>query len=129
MEQAECTFSVLKRLKSMGVRVTVDDFGTGYSSLSYLTRFPVDALKLDRSFVTNVTTSKEDAAIVRAVITMGKSLEQRVIAEGVETHEQFVFLKDQGCDEGQGHYFSVPVIPQRFTALLANKTFSVANSF
>ena len=119
MARVECTACMLGALKVIGVRLTVDDFGTGYSSLSYLNRFPLDALKLDRSFVHEITSPKaNNAAIVHAVITMGKSLKQRVIAEGVETQEQLAFLRDQHCDEGQGYYFSRPVAADEFAKLL-----------
>ena len=100
------------------MRLAVDDFGTGYSSLSYLTRFPIDALKLDQSFVHNIIAGSDDAIVVSAVISMGKSLKHRVIAEGVETLEQLAFLQAHGCDEGQGYYFSRPVVAQQFAKLL-----------
>ncbi|HVB58905.1 MAG TPA: EAL domain-containing protein [Candidatus Acidoferrales bacterium] len=118
MQHAEATTSVLQQLKAMGVQLAVDDFGTGYSSLSYLRRFPIDALKIDRSFVNEITSNPDDATIVRAVISMGRSLKQRVIAEGVETREQLAFLQNQQCAEGQGYYFSQPVFPQEFAKLL-----------
>ncbi|MDP1707898.1 MAG: EAL domain-containing protein [Gammaproteobacteria bacterium] len=118
MQDAESTNAVLQALKAMGVQLTVDDFGTGYSSLSYLRRFPIDALKIDQSFVRDITSDPDDATIVSAVISMGKSLKQRVIAEGVETREQLAFLRSQGCDEGQGYYFSRPVVAEEFTRLL-----------
>ena len=120
MQDAESTNSVLQALKAMGVRLTVDDFGTGYSSLSYLRRFPIDALKIDQSFVRDITSDPDDATIVSAVIGMGKSLKQQVIAEGVETREQLAFLQSQGCDEGQGYYFSQPVVTEEFARLLGN---------
>jgi EAL domain-containing protein (putative c-di-GMP-specific phosphodiesterase class I) len=120
MARVESTSYMLEALKGMGVQLTVDDFGTGYSSLSYLNRFPLDALKLDRSCVHAITSSiTNSAAIICAVITMGKSLKQRVIAEGVETREQFTFLRDQHCDEGQGYYFSLPLACDEFAELLA----------
>jgi diguanylate cyclase len=100
------------------VRLAVDDFGTGYSSLSYLTRFPIDTLKLDQSFVRNINSSSDDAIVVSAVIAMGKSLKHRIIAEGVETQEQVAFLQTRGCEEGQGYYFSRPVPAQQFMKLL-----------
>jgi diguanylate cyclase (GGDEF)-like protein len=121
MQDAEATTSVLKALKAMGVRLAIDDFGTGYSSLSYLKRFPIDTLKIDQSFmrdISHATTDSDDAAIVAAVVGMGKSLNQCVIAEGVETREQMAFLQAQGCGEGQGFYFSEPVTAEEVVALL-----------
>ena len=118
MRHAESTTYALGQLKAIGVRLAVDDFGTGYSSLSYLTRFPIDALKLDQSFVHNMIDSCDDAIVVSAVISMGKSLNHRVIAEGVETLEQLAFLLAHGCDEGQGYYFSRLVDAQQFAKLL-----------
>jgi EAL domain-containing protein (putative c-di-GMP-specific phosphodiesterase class I) len=106
MQDLESTAGVLRALKDMGVQLALDDFGTGYSSLSYLKRFPIDTLKIDRSFVRDLTTDADDASIVNAVISMGKSLHMQVVAEGVETREQLAFLKRQGCPEGQGYYFS-----------------------
>ncbi len=119
MQHAEATTAVLQQLKIMGVQLAVDDFGTGYSSLSYLRRFPIDVLKIDRSFVREITSNPDDATIVSAVINMGRSLKQRVIAEGVETREQLAFLRNQQCAEGQGYYFSPPVLPHEFARLLA----------
>jgi EAL domain-containing protein (putative c-di-GMP-specific phosphodiesterase class I) len=98
MQDGEFTNSMLRALTDLGVKLAIDDFGTGYSSLSYLRRFPIDALKIDRSFVNGVTSSPDDAAIVSAVIGMGKSLKLRVVAEGVETPEQCEFLLAQHCD-------------------------------
>jgi diguanylate cyclase (GGDEF)-like protein len=118
MQHANATDSLLRALKAMGVRLTLDDFGTGYSSLSYLKRFPIDALKVDRSFVREITSNSGDAKIVSAVINMGRELQQRVIAEGVETQEQLAFLQTQECDEGQGYYFSPPVPAEEFAKLL-----------
>ena len=118
MRDAESTVDTLHALKAMGVQLAVDDFGTGYSSFSYLRRFPLDALKIDRSFVQEVAANADDATIVSAIISIGKSLRQRVIAEGVETREQLHFLQTQGCGEGQGYYFSRPVVAERFTELL-----------
>ena len=110
MQDSKSTVAVLQALKAMGVQLALDDFGTGYSSLSYLKRFPIDTLKIDRSFVRDLTTDADDASIVSAVISMGKSLHMRVVAEGVETREQLAFLREQSCPEGQGYYFSRPVV-------------------
>jgi diguanylate cyclase (GGDEF)-like protein/PAS domain S-box-containing protein len=118
MQDVESTAAVLQALKSMGVLLAIDDFGTGYSSLTYLRRFPIDSLKIDQSFVRDTTNDPDDAAIVSAVISMGRSLRQRVIAEGVETREQLAFLKSHSCDEGQGYYFGRPVGAEEFAKLL-----------
>jgi diguanylate cyclase (GGDEF)-like protein/PAS domain S-box-containing protein len=118
MNHAESTASILRALREAGIRVTIDDFGTGYSSLSYLRRFPIDAIKIDRSFVSQIAGAGDDAAIVTAVIEMARSLKLRVIAEGVETQEQLVFLRTHRCDEAQGYYFSRPVLPEKFAELL-----------
>ncbi len=118
MEDSESTAVVLKELKGLGVHLALDDFGTGYSSLSYMRRFPIDALKIDRSFVSDLTTDADDASVVSAVITMGKSLHMRVVAEGVETREQFSFLESHECPEAQGYFFSRPVASEQFAALM-----------
>jgi EAL domain-containing protein (putative c-di-GMP-specific phosphodiesterase class I) len=109
MRRPEANSGTLRDLSATGVRLAVDDFGTGYSSLSYLKHFPIDTLKIDQSFVRDVTTNGNDAAIVSAIIAMGNSLQHRVVAEGVETCEQLDFLKAKGCAEAQGYYFSRPV--------------------
>jgi diguanylate cyclase (GGDEF)-like protein/PAS domain S-box-containing protein len=118
MKHAEATASILKALRDRGVQVAVDDFGTGYSSLSYLRKFPIDALKIDQSFVSQITTVPDETIIVKAVIGMGRSLKLRVVAEGVETQEQLAFLQAHKCDEAQGYYFSRPVLPEQFAKLL-----------
>ncbi|WP_296442647.1 putative bifunctional diguanylate cyclase/phosphodiesterase [Rhodoferax sp. UBA5149] len=118
MRDAESTDGVLHALADLGVKLAIDDFGTGYSSLSYLRRFPIDTLKIDQSFVNHMTSNTDDATIVSAVISMGKSLRHRVIAEGVETTEQHAFLLAQHCDEGQGNYFSQPVLAEALANLL-----------
>jgi diguanylate cyclase (GGDEF)-like protein/PAS domain S-box-containing protein len=118
MQHAETATAVLQQLKAMGVQVAVDDFGTGYSSLSYLRKFPIDALKIDQSFVRQVSSAPDDTSIVTAVISMGRSLKLRVVAEGVETQKEMAFLQAHECDEAQGYYFSRPVAPGVFAKLL-----------
>jgi diguanylate cyclase (GGDEF)-like protein/PAS domain S-box-containing protein len=118
MRDWNSTAAVLQSLSNLGVRIALDDFGTGYSSLSHLKRFPIDTLKIDRSFVHNLATDADEASIVSAVIGMGKGLKIRVVAEGVETLEQLAFLRKQGCPEGQGYYFCRPVSAREFTVLL-----------
>ena len=118
MEDSKSTALVLKSLKDLDVRLALDDFGTGYSSLSYVRRFPIDTLKIDRSFVTNLTTDAADASVVSAVINMGKSLHMLVVAEGVEAREQLAYLEAQGCHEAQGYLFSPPVAAEKFAPLV-----------
>jgi diguanylate cyclase (GGDEF)-like protein/PAS domain S-box-containing protein len=118
MKRADSTETILRTLRSRGVQLAVDDFGTGYSSLSYLRKFPIDALKIDQSFIRQITTAPDDTAIVTAVISMGRSLNLRVIAEGVETREELLFLQRHQCQEAQGYYFSRPVAATQFAALL-----------
>jgi diguanylate cyclase len=120
MDDAELTATVLKDLKAMGVHLAVDDFGTGYSSLSYLRKFPIDVLKIDRSFVTEITADSDDATIVNAIINMGQSLKYVVVAEGIETPEQRAYLQRRHCEEGQGYLFSKPLPVAQFAALLQN---------
>lgn len=109
MTRADATAAMLHALKDLGVRLAIDDFGTGYSSLSYLSRFPIDTLKIDGSFVQGMTAGGPDAAIIHAIIGLGRSLQQRVVAEGVETEEQMALLQRQQCGEGQGYFFCRPV--------------------
>jgi len=118
MEDAESTASVLQELKTMGVHLAVDDFGTGYSSLSYLRQFPIDVLKIDQSFIHQITSNPDDSSIVSAIIHMGKSLKHLVIAEGIETQEQRAYLQTQLCTEGQGYLFSRPLVAEQFAHLL-----------
>jgi EAL domain-containing protein (putative c-di-GMP-specific phosphodiesterase class I) len=113
---------VLLAVKGMGIQLALDDFGTGYSSLSYMRRFPIDILKVDQSFVHDLSTDADDASVVSAVIDMGRSLHMTVIAEGVETREQVAFLVDHGCPEGQGFYFSAPLGPMEFGGYLRDHT-------
>ena len=122
MHDVEASMSVLAALKRMGLRLAIDDFGTGYSSLSYLKRFPIDTLKIDQSFVRDIATDADDATIVSAVIGMGRSLNHCVVAEGVETFEQFAFLRARQCPEGQGYLFSRPIPAVDFARLMASGT-------
>jgi len=119
MQDTVRTVMVLEELKKLGVRLALDDFGTGYSSLSFLKRFPIDTLKIDHSFVRDLATDKDDASIVSAVVDMGSNLNMRVVAEGVETLEQYAFLKRHHCPEAQGFYFSKPAHPTTIARLLA----------
>jgi diguanylate cyclase (GGDEF)-like protein/PAS domain S-box-containing protein len=118
VQDSTATLAVLQDLKELGLKLALDDFGTGYSSLNHLKRFPIDTLKIDRSFVRTITTNTDDASIVGAVISMGRNLHMRVVAEGVETREQLAFLQDRECPFGQGYYFSKPLSGQACTQLL-----------
>jgi diguanylate cyclase (GGDEF)-like protein/PAS domain S-box-containing protein len=118
IQNVETAINTLHELKAMGVLISIDDFGTGYSNLGYLKRFPIDKLKIDQSFVRDLTTSPDDATIVRLVINMAKSLQLKVIAEGVETREQLDFLSEHQCEEAQGYYFSRPVPEEDFKLML-----------
>ncbi|MDI3396930.1 EAL domain-containing protein [Pseudomonas sp. V88_4] len=120
MQNVDATMSALNRLKALGVRLAIDDFGTGYSSLSYLRRFPIDVLKIDQSFIRGLSHDSSDAALVGAIISLGKSLNLNVIAEGVETAQELAFLKDHHCEEGQGYYFSRALPVDAFARLLAS---------
>jgi EAL domain-containing protein (putative c-di-GMP-specific phosphodiesterase class I) len=118
MESSGKTLATLADLHRRGVVLSIDDFGTGYSSLSYLKRYPVQKLKIDKSFVDGVAEDAEDQAIALAIIGVARGLGFRTIAEGVETEAQWQFLKDNGCDEFQGYYFSKPLPAEDFEALL-----------
>ena len=118
MKNAGVAASILKAVRDIGIRVAVDDFGTGYSSLSYLRRFPLDALKIDQSFLYKVYVAPDDSTILSAIIGMGRAIGLRVIAEGVETADELAFLKANDCDEAQGYYFSRPVPAEEFVNLL-----------
>ena len=118
MSDPEESVAILRRLSEMGVLVSVDDFGTGYSSMSYLQRFPIDKLKIDRTFISDVTSSNDDASIVSAIVSLGHTLNLKVIAEGVETPEQLEFLQMLGCDQYQGYHYSRPMPAADFAELI-----------
>ena len=125
MTNVERTMQTLTELREIGVTLSIDDFGTGYSSLSYLRKFPIDQLKIDRSFVTDMTTNADDAAIVAAIVSLGRALGLEVVAEGVETRRQACLLRDLGCNLLQGYYFSRPVPADEIAALLRGVPFSI----
>ena len=108
MEDTDTAIGSLTRLKNAGLRISVDDFGTGHSCLSYLRRFPIDVLKIDRSFVSRIGGSEDDAIIIRAIISLAKSLKLETVAEGVETRDQLQFLMENGCKVAQGFLFGLP---------------------
>lgn len=127
MQDAASTDPMLHALANLGIRLAIDDFGTGYSSLSYLKQFPINTLKIDQSFVNQMCSNLDDAAIVSAVTSMGKSLKLCVIAEGVESSEQSAFLLAQHCDEGQGYYFGCPMVAEALATLLQTGKALIAN--
>ena len=118
MRNVSRAIKVLDAIQSRGIRLAIDDFGTGYSSMSLMKQFPIDTIKIDRSFVRDLPNDSEDQAIAQAIISMGKALRMTVVAEGVETAEQEAFLRDHACDEMQGYLFSRPVTPQQMADLL-----------
>jgi diguanylate cyclase (GGDEF)-like protein len=118
MKNEETVLSTMHELKAMGLRLSIDDFGTGYSSLSYLKSFPLDTLKIDKSFVRDVSADPNDVALIRAIVAMAHSLKLKVLAEGVETQQQLAFLREEGCDEIQGYLFNRPVPFDQFVKLL-----------
>ncbi|MEA1954859.1 MAG: EAL domain-containing protein, partial [Campylobacterota bacterium] len=122
MQREEEAVSKLHELKAKGIHIAIDDFGTGYSSLSYLKRFPIDVLKIDKSFIDDIPYEKDDMAIATAIIEMGKALGFQVLAEGVENIEQLEFLEEKGCDFYQGYYKSKPLKAEDFTLLLQEKS-------
>jgi EAL domain-containing protein (putative c-di-GMP-specific phosphodiesterase class I) len=121
MHDAPRLLEMLNELKSLGVRISIDDFGTGYSSLAYLRRFPVDHLKIDRSFVSDMAHSADDATIVRSIIALGHELGLQVVAEGVETADQLLLLQQSKCDEVQGFHFGRPMPAEEFSLLLSSQ--------
>lgn len=122
MGNAESAAAILLRLRMLGVQLYIDDFGTGYSSLSYLHRFPIDALKIDRSFVTRMGGDNENLEIVRTIMTMAHNLKMHVVAEGVETAEQLAQLRALQCEYGQGYLFSMPLPLAAASALIDEET-------
>jgi EAL domain-containing protein (putative c-di-GMP-specific phosphodiesterase class I) len=120
LDSAGPTLTALEELKSLGLQLAIDDFGTGYSALSYLKHYPIDTLKLDRSFIDGLGQDIEDTAIVHAVVAFAKALKLHVIAEGIETDGQLAYLKALGCDCGQGYYFARPLPASEVVALFAH---------
>ncbi|MCW8831272.1 MAG: EAL domain-containing protein [Gammaproteobacteria bacterium] len=120
MRDTKVTIDTLNNFHEMGIELSIDDFGTGYSSLSYLKRFPIDRLKIDRTFVRDITTDKNDADMIKTIIALGHCMGLQVLAEGVETEEQLNYLKEHGCDEVQGYFYSQPV-PAEMLEMLCNK--------
>jgi EAL domain-containing protein (putative c-di-GMP-specific phosphodiesterase class I) len=118
MKNDDVAVEILTELKKMGIQICIDDFGTGYSSLSYLKRFPIDTLKIDQSFIRESMRDADHAAIVVAIITMAHTLKLKVVAEGVESQEQWAFLRDHNCDKMQGTLFSSPLPAEAFTQLI-----------
>jgi EAL domain-containing protein (putative c-di-GMP-specific phosphodiesterase class I) len=125
IEDFDRGLALLRRLKALGVRISMDDFGSGYSSLSYLQAFPFDKIKIDRAFVMNLGRNPQSAAIVRAVIDLGHGLEMSIVAEGVETQEQLVFLADEGCDAVQGYFLGRPLPIGQYPGLVGRSTADV----
>src|SRR4051812_47898933 len=121
MEDAEATSVTLRSLKALGIELAIDDFGTGYSSLSYLNRFSVDAVKIDRSFVTQIGTNSRDQQIVHAIVALAKSLQLSVTAEGIESTEQLRQLRALGCNRGQGYLLARPLPPDAVPSLFPTR--------
>ena len=129
LDNTEMTVATLAELKEAGIQLAIDDFGTGYSALSYIKHYPIDSLKLDRSFVSGLGESLEDAAIVHAVIAFARTLNLRVIAEGIERADQLAQLRILGCEWGQGYYFARPLPPQAASLILSERTFFAEGRF
>jgi EAL domain-containing protein (putative c-di-GMP-specific phosphodiesterase class I) len=120
MDDNEDVLTILQRIKALGARLAIDDFGTGYSSLSYLHRFPVDMLKIDRSFVERLSHASDNAELARTIVRLGQSLQLVTVAEGVEDSAQFLALRRMGCDVGQGFYFGRPMESEEISRLLGD---------
>jgi EAL domain-containing protein (putative c-di-GMP-specific phosphodiesterase class I) len=118
MTDVTASLKVLHEIKSLGVKISVDDFGTGYSSLSYLKDLPLDTLKIDKSFTDDIILHTDKAPIVQTIIALAKNLNLKIVAEGVESYEQVLYLKNHGCDEMQGYYFSRPKLAHEIEPLL-----------
>jgi EAL domain-containing protein (putative c-di-GMP-specific phosphodiesterase class I) len=118
LDDSQTVLDILRQLKQLGPRLAIDDFGTGYSSLSYLHRFPVDILKIDRSFVERLTHTSDNAELARTIVRLGQSLQLQTVAEGVEDSTQFLALRRMGCDVGQGFYFGRPMETDEIERLL-----------
>ena len=129
MDQVDTVVETMRSLRVLGVDLAIDDFGTGFSSLAYLQRFPVNRLKIDRSFVTNICTNPGDAAITRAIIALAHDLGMTVIGEGVESRDQYLHLAREGCDEAQGFYFSKPMIASEMTQWLRARSVDTLNTY
>jgi len=127
MRDVDRAIETMKGLRALGVRLSIDDFGTGYSSLSALKRFPVERLKIDRSFIQDLPDDEDDCAVASAIISLGQKLNLRVIAEGVETEAQVAFLRENHCDELQGYHFSRPVAADAIPALLLRQAIAPAS--
>ena len=123
MQDMELIIPKLKELRRLGVRIAIDDFGTGYSSLSYLQQFPIQTLKIDRSFVGDIRADESDASIINAIVAMARGLKLDLIAEGVENRTQLRYLHGKGCSEGQGFIFSPPVAANELQQLLEDNPF------
>ena len=121
MQDAEASAHYLHALRELGVSIAIDDFGTGYSSLAHLTRFPINKLKIDRSFIKDVCEDAQSREISRTIISLGHTLDMQVVAEGIEKRDQLEFLKREGCDEGQGFYISKPLPRTEFEALICEE--------
>jgi EAL domain-containing protein (putative c-di-GMP-specific phosphodiesterase class I) len=126
MQDVERAVKTMEELEALGVQISIDDFGTGYSSLSALKNFPVARLKIDKSFIDELTTNESDKAVTSAVISLGQKLNLRVIAEGVETAEQVAFLRQNNCDEIQGYHFSKPIGSEAIADLLKDAAINAA---
>jgi EAL domain-containing protein (putative c-di-GMP-specific phosphodiesterase class I) len=131
MKNVNINIDMMKELSEIGIRISIDDFGTGYSSFNYLKHFPVDILKIDKSFIDDITNTDNDLAIVSAIISMAHSLNLKVVAEGVEEREQLDLLLDNKCDEIQGYYYSRPLPTDEFTDFVKksmNQTLSTVDN-